>query len=415
MTGKTKSKTAEQIESDDAANKFAEAFLASQKGKSQNPNDLLKNMSKVLLERMLDSELTEHLGYKKGAIVGRNSGNSRNGNSSKTLKTNQGEVEISIPRDRNGDFEPQVIPKGKTHFDGFDDKIIALYASGISTREIQKHLEEIYGIEVAPDFISKVTDAVLEEVREWQQRPLSPVYPILYLDAIRLKIRSEGKVINKAIYLALGVNTEGHKELLGMWAEENEGAKFWMNVLTDIQNRGTKDVLIACVDGLTGFPEAIESVFPKTEVQLCIVHMIRNSTKYISYKERKEVCADLKNIYGAPTVEVAKNELQLFKEKWDTKYPAIARSWERRWENVIPFFQYSESIRKVIYTTNAIESLNMSIRKTTKTRGSFPSDEAAFKLLYLGVKKASKKWTMPIRNWGQAYNQLAIHFDGRLN
>ena len=378
-------------------------------------NGLLKQLTKAILERALESELTQELGYEKHSRPFKLSVNARNGTSSKTLKTDHGNLELSIPRDRNSDFEPQIVKKGQRRFTGFDDKIVSMYARGMTTRDIQGHLEEIYGVEVSPELISSVTDGILSEVKEWQNRPLDEIYPIVFFDAIRMKIRDEGRVINKAAYLAIGVGMDGIKGVLGIWIEKNEGAKFWLSVFTELKNRGLHDVLIACVDGLKGLPEAIESVFPEAEVQLCIVHMVRNSLKYVSYKERKKIAADLKNVYRAATVEQAEEALKDFEEIWDGRYPMISKSWRSNWSRITPFFAYSAEIRKAIYTTNAIESLNNSLRKVTKTRNSFPNDEAAIKLLYMGLKNIMKKWTMPIRNWNLAIHQFSIRFEGRLS
>ena len=377
-------------------------------------NGLLKQLTKAILERALESELTHELGYKKHSHTGRNGGNSRNGKSAKTLKTDHGDLDLSIPRDRNSEFEPQIVKKGQRRFNGFDDKIVSMYARGMTTRDIQGHLEDIYGVEVSPELISTVTDGIISEVKEWQNRPLDEVYPIVFFDAIRMMIRDEGHVINKAAYLAIGVGIDGLKDVLGIWIEKNEGAKFWLSVFTELKNRGLQDVLIACVDGLKGLPEAIESVFPEAEIQLCIVHMVRNSLKFVSYKDRKKIAADLKNVYRALTVEQAEVALKDFEETWDSRYPMIGKSWRSNWSHIIPFFAYSEEIRKAIYTTNAIESLNNSLRKVTKTRNSFPNDEAAIKLLYMGLKNIMKKWTMPIRNWNLAIHQFSIRFGERV-
>ncbi len=377
-------------------------------------NGLLKQLTKAVLERALESELTHELGYEKHSLSGRNNGNSRNGKSSKTLKTDYGELDISVPRDRNSEFEPRIVKKGQRRFAGFDDKILSMYARGMTTRDIQGHLEEIYGVEVSPELISTVTDGIISEVKEWQNRPIDEIYPIVFFDAVRMKIRDEGHVVNKAAYLAVGIGMDGIKDVLGIWIEKNEGAKFWLSVFTELKNRGMKDVLIACVDGLKGLPEAIESVFPQAEVQLCIVHMVRNSLKFVSYKDRKKIAADLKNVYRASTVKQAEEALSDFESKWDSRYPMISKSWRNNWPKIIPFFTYSEDIRKVIYTTNAIESMNNSIRKVTKNRNIFPSDEAAIKLLYMALKNIKKKWTMPIRNWSLAMHQFSIRFEGRV-
>ena len=377
-------------------------------------NGLLKQLTKRLLERAMQAEMTDHLGYDKHAPAGKNSGNSRNGTSKKTVTGEFGNLDISVPRDRNSTFEPIIIPKGESRFTGFDDKIISMYARGMTTRDIQGHLQEIYGVDVSPTLISQVTDAISEEVKLWQNRPLDEVYPIVYLDAVRIKVRHDSRVINKAVYLGIGVNIHGIKEVLGMWTAENEGAKFWLQIVTELKNRGVKEIFIACVDGLKGFPEAIESVFPQTQVQLCIVHMVRHSLNYVSWKQRKEVADDLKTIYQAPTVDMAAENLETFAAKWDASHPTIAKSWRSNWERIIPLFSYPPEIRKAIYTTNAIESLNMSLRKVTKNRGHFPSDDAMFKLLYLALKNIAKKWTMPIRDWKSALNQFSIIFEGRM-
>lgn len=375
---------------------------------------LLKQLTKAILERALESELTHELGYAKHSVTGHGSGNSRNGISSKTLKTDHGDMEISIPRDRNSSFEPQIVKKCQRRFTGFDDKILSMYARGMTTRDIQCHLEEIYGVEVSPDLISTVTNDILAEMKEWQNRTLDAVYPIVFFDAIRKRIRDDGHVVNKAIYLAVGVDLSGQKDVLGIWIERNEGAKFWLSVFTELKNRGMKDVLIACVDGLKGLPEAIESVFPDAEVQLCIVHLVRNSLKFVSYKDRKEIASDLKGVYRSVTVSQAEAALSDFASKWDSRYPMISKSWRSNWDHIVPFFAFPEDIRRAIYTTNAIESLNNSLRKVTKNRNSFPSDEAALKLLYMALKNIMKKWTMPIRDWGLAIHQFSIHFEGRI-
>ncbi len=357
---------------------------------------LLQQITKAVVERALQSELTHHLGYDKHDIAGHHSGNSRNGTSPKTIKGSRGQLQIDVPRDRQAEFVPHLIKKGQTRFDGLDDKIISMYARGMTCREIQAHLKEIYGVEVSPDLISTVTAAVIDEVRTWQSRPLDPIYPILYLDALQVKIKDQGRISNKAIYLAIGVNMQGTKEVLGLWASENEGAKFWLGVVTELKNRGVRDIFIACVDGLKGFPEAIETIYPKTQVQLCMVHLMRFSLAYVSYKDRKAVASDLKTIYRAATVEEAEQQLAAFAAQWDPRYPSIAKSWRANWARVIPMFGMPADIRRAIYTTNAIESLNMSLRKVIKTRASFPNDEAAFKLLYLALRNIAKKWTMPI-------------------
>mgnify|MGYP001245967671 CR=1 FL=1 len=323
------------------------------------------------------------------------------------------EVEIDVPRDRNNTFEPQIVKKHQRRFDGFDDKIISMYSYGMSTRDIQAHLEDIYGVEVSPNLISEVTDGVMEDVVAWQNRPLEKIYPILFLDCLVVKCREEKMIRNKSVYLALAVNMEGQKELLGMWIAQNEGAKFWLGVITELRNRGVEDIYIACVDGLKGFPEAINSVFPLAQVQLCIVHQIRNSLKYVPHKDKKNVAADLKSIYDAMTESEASLALKDFASKWDEKYPTISRQWTANWPNLIPFLDYPHEIRKAIYTTNSVESLNHSLRKIMKTRGVLPNDDAVFKLLYLAIRNVSRRWTMPIHNWKSALNQFAIKFSER--
>jgi transposase-like protein len=382
------------------------------------PEDLLgedglfKQLKKALIERALGAELTEHLGYEKGDPAGRGSGNNRNGVGAKTVLTGDGELEISVPRDRAGTFEPLLIPKGQTRFEGFDDKILSLYGRGMTVREIQGHLTEVYGVEVSPDLISRVTDAVLDEVREWQNRPLDPVYPIVFFDALRVKIRDEGLVKNKAIYVALAFNSEGEKEVLGLWIEQTEGAKFWLKVVNELKARGVNDILIAVVDGLKGFPEAITTVFPQTVVQTCIVHLIRNSLAFVSWKDRKAIMPSLKAIYRAPAADIALTRLEEFEAEWGKRYPAIGPIWRRAWDHVVPFFAFAPGIRKMIYTTNAVEALNRSLRKIIKTRGSFPNDEAALKLLYLAIKNAGLRWRRGVE-WTAAMGQLAIQFGDR--
>jgi putative transposase len=377
-------------------------------------NGLLKQLTKALLERAMQAELTAHVGYEKHDPAGNNSGNSRNGASRKKLKGDFGEIDLETPRDRNGSFEPRIVAKNQTRFTGFEDKIISMYWRGMTTREIEAHLREMYGVDVSPTLISGVTEAVMEEVKAWQNRPLEETYAILYLDALRVKIRDAGHVQNKAIYVAIAVNMQGNKEVLGLWAAENEGAKFWLQILTDIQNRGAKDFFIACVDGLKGFPEAIESVYPRTEVQLCIVHLVRASLIYVNWKQRKEVAGDLRLIYQAATAEEAKTQRDAFALKWDAVYPMVSQVWIRNWERVIPFFAYPAEIRRVIYTTNTIESLNMSLRKIIKMRGSFPNEDAAMKLLYLALRNAAKNWTMPVQNWSGVLNRFAILWPDRM-
>lgn len=337
-------------------------------------------------------KMNNHIGYEKHSPDGYNTGNSRNGYNRKTLKGDHGAIEIETPRDRNGSFEPVFVAKNQTRLTKFDDQILLLYAKGMTTRDIVETFAQLYGADISPTLVSQVTDAVLEKVVEWQTRPLDAVYPILYLDCIVVKIRQDKRVINKVVYVALGVNIHGHKELLGLWMSENEGAKFWLSVLTELKNRGVKDVFVACVDGLTGFPEAIATVFPKTQVQLCIVHMMRHSLAFVSWKDRKAVAAGLKVIYQSITVAEAEQELKAFALQWDKQYPSISASWRRHWLNLIAFFDYPDEIRKVIYTTNAIESLNSVIRKATERRKLFPTDQSAMKVVYLAIEQAAKKW-----------------------
>lgn len=395
------------------------------------PDGLLKQLTKSLLERAIAAELTHHIGYKKhrperraqpgregmpeegSEVPASGKTNSRNGTSRKRVKGDFGEVEISVPRDRLGSFEPRILPKHERRFTGFDDKILSMYARGMTTREIQAHLEEIYSVEVSPSLVSEVTDAVIEEARAWQSRPLDPIYPILYLDALMVKMRHEGRVENRAVYVAIGITMEGAKEVLGLWTNSREGAKFWLQVLTEIRNRGVKEILVACVDGLKGFPEAIESVYPKTLVQVCIVHLVRNSLNFVNWKERKRVASALRAIYSAPTESEAERQLAAFEEQWGSKYAPIGQLWRRHWERVRPLFEFPAPIRKVIYTTNAIESLNMTLRKTIKTRGAFPSEEAAIKLLYLALRNVARKW-QHIQGWREALNHFTLLWGERI-
>ena len=374
---------------------------------------LLKQLTKALLERAMSAELTHHLGYEKHDPEGYNSGNSRNGSTPKSVKGDFGSLEVETPRDRNGTFEPQILKKHQRRFDGFDDKILSMYARGMTTRDIQSHLQEMYGVEVSPTLVSQVTDAVWEEVKAWQSRPLDPIYGVVYLDALFVKMRHEGRVDNRAVYAAIGVNLEGRKDVLGLWTSASEGAKFWLGVLTELKNRGVKDILIACVDGLKGFPQAIESVYPQARVQLCIVHMVRASLNYVNWKERRQVAADLKAIYRASTEQQAEQELNEFTVKWGQKYPTIGRLWREHWQRVIPFFEFPADVRRVIYTTNAVESLHMSLRKVIKTRGSFPSEDAALKLLYLALRNVSAKWES-IQHWRQALNHFETMWGERI-
>ncbi|MFS2023214.1 IS256 family transposase [Massilia sp. CT11-137] len=387
-----------QVQNKDAESILGESGLAGQ-------------LKKQLAERMLNAELTHHLDTenKQGKA-----GNHRNGSSSKTVLTPGGELELDIPRDRQATFEPQLVAKYQRRLPGFDDQVISMYARGMSVREIQGHLQQLYGLNVSPDLISTITDEVLSEVEQWQQRPLEPMYPIVYFDALRLKIRDEGTVKNKAVYLALGIKADGKKEVLGLWIEQTEGAKFWLKVFNELKNRGLDDVLIAVVDGLRGFPEAIEAVYPQAQIQTCIVHLIRNSLSLASWKDRKSLAAALKPVYQAVTADAAAAALQEFAQgEWGQKFPTVTAMWQRQWEQVIPFFAYPPAVRKIIYTTNAIESMHMQLRKIVKNRGHFPTDEAASKLLYLALRNIEKDWKMPPITWKQAANQFAILFGER--
>jgi putative transposase len=386
----------------------------------QKPEDLLgkdgllKQLQKRLLEKAMGAELTVHLGYEKHDAAGDNSGNSRNGTTPKTLKGEFGKLALETPRDRNGTFEPQIVAKGQRRFEGFDQAIISLYSRGLTTREIEGHLLEIYGVEVSPSLVSQVTEAVSADVQIWQNRPLEEVYPIVYFDALFGKVRENGQVAKVAVYLALGITMAGQKEVLGMWAANSEGAKFWLRVLTELNNRGVKDIFIGCMDGLKGFPEAMEAVFPATQVQLCLVHMVRHSLSYVGWKERKAVAADLKQIYRSATVAEAEQALRDFEAKWDRKYPSISKSWRTHWPELTTFLKYPAEIRKAIYTTNAIESVNRSLRKISKNRGVFPNTESLLKLYYLALERIAKKWTMPIHSWREALNRFVIEFGDRV-
>jgi putative transposase len=372
-------------------------------------------IQKAMMERVLEDEMKFHLGYDKHSPDGNNTGNSRNGKSKKKIITENDSLNIDIPRDRNSEFEPQLVRKHQRRINKFDDMVISLYSRGLSTEEICGHLKEIYHTDVSKELISHITNTIYEEVQQWRNRPIDELYPIVFFDAIRIKIRDSGKVVNKVVYLALGIDLEGQKDLLGMWIAHNEGAKFWLSVLTELKNRGINDILIACIDGLKGFPDAIESVFPDTDIQLCIVHMIRNSVRFVSWKDRKNITSDLKNVYRAATEEEAKKQLDIFARKWDKQYPTISKSWYDNWHNLKTFYDFPDYIRKVIYTTNAVESINMGLRKVTKTKASFPNDKAVYKMMYLAIQNISKKWTMPIQNWHQAINQFAIKYNDRVN
>lgn len=373
---------------------------------------LLHELKGALMERILQAEMDEHVGYEKHAKG--ETGNNRNGSSSKTVHTESGPVRIEVPRDREGTFEPQLVPKHVRRLEGFDEKVLSLYARGLSMRDIQSHLRELYGTEVSPELISRVTDSVLEELKEWQSRPLLTLYPIVYLDALFVNVREGGQVSKRAIYVALGVAPSGHRDVLGLWMQETEGAKFWMQVLTEIRNRGVQDILFVCCDGLTGFPKAIEAVFPKTTVQTCIVHMIRASLRYVGEADKKSVVAGLKTIYGADSAKTAEEALTAFEAKWDGKYPAVSKMWRARWSEVIPFLAYPREVRRVLYTTNAIESLNFQLRKVLRTKGLFPNDEAAMKLCFVAIQRAKSRWS-PAPAWRQALTQFSIMFGERFS
>ncbi len=388
------------------------------KGKSPKEilgqDGLLDELTKRLVERALEGEMTDHLGYEKHAPEGRNRRNSRNGKAVKRVKTSTSEIDVEVPRDREGSFEPKLLPKRRRRLPGFDDKVLALYARGLTTRDIQGHLREIYGVNVSPSLISAVTDSVMADVEAWQSRPLDPVYPIVYLDALHIKVRNNRQVQPCAVYVALAINMEGKKDLLGLWIGDNEGSKFWLGVLTELRNRGVEDILLAAVDGLRGFPEAINVVYPRTQVQLCIVHMVRNSLKYVSWKHHRAIVQDLRLIYRAPTVGAAEQALCAFGEKWDSVTPYISQVWRANWTNLIAFFDYPPELRRVIYTTNAIESIQAQLRKVTKKHGAFPTKESVLKVLYLALQRAQERWTYPIREWQSALDHFALAFPGRV-
>ncbi len=410
MTTKTTKKSKDTL-----SPKLIEEILQHADGKELfGAEGFFQQLKRGLVNGMLEGEMEHHLGYQKHDKSYKAADNRRNGHYSKTVIAGDDTLDIAVPRDRDGEFEPKLIPKGVRQFDGFDDKVISLYARGMTMREIQEHLYEIYGTQVSHELISSVTDRVITEVNAWQNRPLESVYPIIYLDCIHIKTRDNHIICNKAVYIALAVNMEGKKEVLGLWISKNEGAKFWLQVVTELKNRGVEDILIACVDGLKGFEEAITSVFPQTMVQLCIVHMVRNSLRFVPWKDKKAVARDLKSIYSAPSEEAAKLELQNFRDKWDDKYPTISDIWQRNWSGIVPCLAFPEFIKKAIYTTNAIEAVNRQIRKIIKSKGVFPNDNAVKKSLFLALQNAQKKWNMPIRNWAQALNQFAILFNDRI-
>ena len=397
----------------DNAQKLA-AELAAECKTTGEVQELLKTLFSGAVERILEAEMDEHLGYCKNDVLGNNSGNSRNGYGRKTIKSEYGESEIAVPRDRAGSFEPQVIPKRTTRTDEIEEKILAMYAKGMSTRDIEDNIREIYGAEVSASLISRITDKILPDVNEWQNRPLEGIYPVIFFDGIVFKSRKDNKIINKCVYTVLGVDMEGQKDILGCWISENESASFWLGVCNDLKNRGIRDVFVACHDNLKGLSEAISSVFRQCSQQLCIVHQIRASTRFVPYKDRKTVCADLKNIYGAVNLDDAEYAREEFREKWDKKYPAIMKSWDQNWADLVTFFQFSAEIRKLIYTTNAVEGFHRMVRKYTKTKTIFPTDDSIRKAVYLSIREISKKWTMPIRDWGIIYGQLVLHFEERL-
>jgi len=375
---------------------------------------LLKGLFRGTIERMLEAEMEEHLGYEKHSPIGDLSGNSRNGYGKKTIKSELGETELAVPRDRNGTFEPMVIEKRQTKTDDLENRIIAMYAKGMSNRDIEDHMRDIYGVDASPALISRITDKIMPAVAEWQSRPLDPVYPIVFLDGIVFKVRKDSKVINKCVYSVLGINMDGRKEILGIWISENENASFWTTVCNELRNRGVQDILISCRDNLSGFSTAIETVFPRTEQQLCIIHQIRNSTKYVSYKDLKPIMADLKAIYQAPSEDDALYHMEEFREKWGKKYPQIIKSWEQNWTDLSTYFKYPEEVRRLIYTTNAVEGFHRMLRKYTKTKTSYPTDDSVRKSVYLSIQEITKKWSMPVRDWGIIIGQLIIFFDDRL-
>lgn len=376
--------------------------------------DMLKTLFKGTIEAMLEGEMDEHLGYEKNSVLGNNTGNSRNGYGRKTIKSELGETEIAVPRDRNGAFEPQVIEKRQTRTDDLENRVLAMYAKGMSTRDIEDHLRDIYGVEASASMISRITDKIMPAVTEWQNRPLDAVYPIVFLDGIIFKVRKDARVINKCLYSVLAINMEGRKELLGLWLSENESASFWTSVCNELKNRGIQDILVVCRDNLSGFSAAIESAFPRAEQQLCVIHQIRNSTKYVSYKDIKPVMADLKKVYGAVSEEAALYALEEFRENWGKRYPQILKSWDANWAELSTYFKYPQEVRTLIYTTNAVEGFHRMLRKFTKTKTIYPSDDAVRKSVFLAVQEISRKWTMPIRDWGIIMGQLTVFFSDRL-
>ena len=378
-------------------------------------NGLIQKLIGGMVEKMLEKEMEGHLGYEKHSAKGNNTGNNRNGKSKKLIQSTHGPIEIEVPRDRKSEFEPKLIKKRERHISSFDDKIISMYARGMTTRDIQGHIKELYGADVSPAMVSNITDKVLEVAAEWQSRPLSRIYPIIFFDAIHYKVREGSKVVTKAAYTCLGINIEGYKEILGAWIGESEGAKLWLQVFTELKNRGVEDILIACMDGLKGLPEALKSVFPDTEVQLCIIHMIRNSIKYVPSKHVKEFLKDLKEIYQAPTDAKGESSLLALDEKWGKKYALSVKPWMKHWENLKTFFQFPDEARRLVYTTNAVESLHRQFRKVTKNKSVFPTDEALLKMLYLASDGVQKKWTMPVRGWKEAISYFGIAYEDRIS
>lgn len=390
-------------------------MLAKECGSLDDIQSLLKSLFKSTIEEMLESEMDEHLGYDKHSPEGDLSGNSRNGYNKKTIRSKMGETEIKVPRDRNGAFVPKLIGKYQTKTDDLENQIIAMYAKGMSTRDIEDHLRDIYGIDASAGLISRITDKIMPQVQEWQSRPLEALYPIVYMDAIVFKVRKDSKVINKSVYSVLGINMDGKKDILGLWISENESASFWLSVCNELKNRGVQDILIICRDNLSGFSSAIETVFPKSEQQLCVIHQIRNSTKYVSYKDIKPLMADLKLVYGAPSLDDAEYRLEEFREKWNDKYPQILKSWDANWSELSTYFKYPDDVRRLIYTTNAVEGFHRMLRKYTKTKTIYPNDEAVKKSIYLSIQEITKKWSMPVLNWGKIVGQLVIFFEERLD
>ncbi|CEJ06337.1 Transposase for insertion sequence element ISRM3, partial [Acididesulfobacillus acetoxydans] len=381
----------------------------------EDVHNTLKDLFRRTLQEILETEMSDHLGYEKHSVEGNNSGNSRNGYSRKTIQTRMGETELAIPRDRNGEFEPHIIKKYEKNASELEQQIIAMYAKGMSTRDIEAHMRDIYGIDVSAELVSKITDKVMPLVTEWQCRPLERIYPIVFLDAIHFKVRKDNRIVTKAAYSVLGLDVQGRKDILGIWIGESETASFWLSVCNDLKNRGVEDILIASKDGLTGFSEAINSVFPRTSIQLCVIHQIRNSMKYISFKDRKPVMADLKQVYQAATLDEAEFAFEMFKEKWGKKFPLVIRSWENNWLELTTYFAFPREIRRLIYTTNTVEAYHRQLRKITKTKTAFPTDDALRKIVYLATMEITKKWTMPVQNWAECISQFAIQYGDRLS